>query len=128
MLDIKDRLTIRGELYYDDTGYDFNVFENLSSIALLMEEGLYVPNYTSKYYASLYTTLNRFIVSDAFFSANAISNLTDGSMILYTSITYNPLYDLTLMLNASSFIGHGNDEYTFVGSDKQVSIEFQYRF
>jgi hypothetical protein len=126
--DVNDRLMIAGEFYYDQSGYNYNVFDDPLKAIALLQRGLYVPNYMSRYYAALFLTWNRFIISDATCSVNAISNLTDGSKIVSALIGYNPLYDLNITLTGSSFIGNGKDEYTFTGNDKIVRLEFRYSF
>jgi hypothetical protein len=126
--DVKDRLMIAGEFYYDQSGYNHNVFDDPSRVVTLLQRGLYVPNYMSRYYAAFLSTWNRFIISDAYCSVNAISNLTDGSRIISPSIGYNPLYDLNITLTGSSFIGNGKDEYTFMGNDKIIRLDIRHAF
>ena len=128
LLDINDRVIIRGEFYYNHGGYSYNVFEDQQGCLTLLGAGLYEPNHVSRYYASFFTTIQRFILSDAVFSLNAISNLTDGSGILYSSFSYNPWYDFYIDLTASFTVGDGRDEYTFPGSDKTFGMEFRYNF
>lgn len=128
LFDINDRITIRGEFYYNHSGYSFNVFEDQQACLTLLGAGLYEPNHVSRYYASIFTTIQRFILTDAVFSLNAISNLTDGSGILYTSFSYNPWFDFYIDLTASFAVGDGRDEYTFSGSDKTYGFEFRYDF
>lgn len=93
-----------------------------------MESGLYEPNHVSKYYAAFFTGIQRFIVTEASLNLNVISNLTDGSSIIYSSLTYNPWYDFFINLTASFYVGDGRDEYTFMGSDKTFGLEFRYHF
>ena len=128
LMDINDRVTIRGEFFYNRAGYGYNVFDNLSSLLSLLYNDLYEPNHVSKYYASFFTTVQQFIVSDASFSLNVMSNLTDGSGIIYSSLSYNPWYDFFINLTASFYVGDGRDEYTFSGSDKTFGLEFRYNF
>ena len=128
LFDINDRVTIIGEFYYDHAGYPYNAFDDLESISLLMREDLLKPYHVSKYYASFFTVIQRFIVSDAVFRLNVISNLTDGSGIIYSSLRYNPWYDFFIDLTASVSIGDGRDEFTFMGSDIIIGLEFRYNF
>jgi hypothetical protein len=128
LFDINDRISIRGEFYYNHVGYSYNVFEDQQSLLTLLGSGLYEPNHVSKYYAALFTGIRRFIVTDASLNINVISNLTDGSSIIYSSFTYNPWYDFFINLIASFAVGDGRDEYTFAGSDKTFGLEFICRF
>jgi hypothetical protein len=126
--DINDRLTIRGEFFYNRSGYKDNVFNNTASLYSLLAYGLYEPNHVSRYYGAIFLNLQRFIVSDASLNFNAISNLVDGSSIIYSSIIYNLKYDFTINLTMSSTFGEGKDEYTFSGNDKTIGMEFRYNF
>ena len=128
LFDINDRISIRGEFYYNHTGYSYNVFEDQQSLLTLLGSGLYEPNHVSKYYASLFTGIQRFIVTEASLNINILSNLTDGSSIIYSSFTYSPWYDFFINLTASFYVGDGRDEYTFSGSDKTIGLEFRYHF
>ena len=128
LFDINDRISIRGEFYYNHAGYSYNVFEDQQSLSTLLGSGIYEPNHVSKYYAAFFTGIQRFIVTEASFNLNVISNLTDGSSIIYSSFTYNPWYDFFINLTASFSVGDGRDEYTFTGSDKTFGLEFRYHF
>jgi hypothetical protein len=128
LLDIKDRVIIRGEFYYNHAGYSYNVFEAQQSCLTLLEAGLFEPNHVSRYYASFFTTIQRCILSDAVFSLNAISNLADGSGTVYTAFSYTPWYDFSIDFSASFAVGDGKDEYTFMGNDKMFGLEFRYNF
>jgi hypothetical protein len=128
LMNINDRVMIRGEFFYNRAGYGNNIFNNLPSLLSLFSYGLYEPNHVSRYYGSFFTTIQRFIVSDAVFSLNVISNLTDGSGVIYNSSRYNPWYDFFIDLTLSMAFGDGKDEYTFAGTDKIVGFEFRYNF
>lgn len=128
LMEIKDRVTIRGEFFYNRAGYGYNVFDDAASLVYLLFYDLYEPNYVSRYYASFFTTINRFIVSDASFSLNVMSNLTDGSGIIYSSLSYTIKYDFIINLTMAATFGDGRDEYTFTGSDKTIGLEFRYNF
>ena len=128
LFDINDRVFIRGEFYYNHAGYSYNVFEDQQSLLPLLGSGLYEPNHVSKYYATLFTGIQRFIVTEASLNINVISNLTDESSIIYSSFTYNTWYDFFINLTASFTVGDGRDEYTFTGSDKTFGLEFRYNF
>jgi hypothetical protein len=128
LFDINDRVSIRGEFYYNHAGYSYNVFEDQQSLLPLLGSGLYEPNHVSRYYAALFTGIQRFIVTEVSFNINILSNLNDGSGIIYSSLTYSPWYDFFINLTMSSTFGDGRDEYTFAGSDKIYGLEFRYNF
>ena len=128
LFDINDRLSIRGEFYYNHAGYSYNVFEDQQSLLTLLGSGLYELNHVSKYYAALFMGIQRVILTEASLNINILSNLIDGSSIIYSSFTYNPWYDFFIDLTASFTVGDGRDEYTFSGSDKRFGLEFRYKF
>lgn len=128
LFDVNERVTVRGEFFYNHAGYRDNVFDDPVRISALLGSGLYEPNHVSRYYAALFTVIRRFIVSDAFLGLNAMANLTDGSGVLFASLSYNPWYDFYIELSASGFVGNGEDEYTFAGGDKALRLEFRYVF
>ncbi len=128
VMDVNDRLTIRGEFFYNKAGYNNNVFNNTASLYSLLSYGLYEPNHVSRYYGAIFLNLNRFIVSDASLNFNVISNLIDGSGIIYSSFIYNLKYDFTINLTMSATFGDGKDEYTFSGNNKTIGLEFRYNF
>jgi hypothetical protein len=128
LLDVNGRITIIGEFYYNRSGYSYNVFDNPTSALSLLYFGLYEPNNVSRYYGAVFTSIQKFISSDASFNLNVMSNLTDGSGIIYSSLSYVFKYDYIVNLTISSTFGDGSDEYTFMGSDKRVGLEFRYNF
>jgi hypothetical protein len=128
LMDIKDRVTITGEFYYNRSGYNYNVFNKSESALSLLSHGLYEPNHVSRYYGAFFSSIQKFILSDATFNLNVISNLTDGSGIIYSSLSYVFKYDYIVNLTISSTFGNGRDEYTFTGNEKTIGLEFKYNF
>lgn len=127
-MDINDRISVTGELYYNHAGFDHNVFDEPDRIYSLLYKGLYEPNHISRAYASLFTSIKRFIVSNGMLKLNYLSNLTDKSGIFYILYLYNFRYDFFIDLSFSQTIGNGKDEYTFSGNDKTFGLELRYYF
>ena len=128
LLDVNDRVTITGELYYNRSGYSYNVFKNPESALNLLYFGFYEPNNVSRYYGAVFSSIQKFIFSNASFNFNVISNLNDGSGMIYSSLNFVFKYDFLINLTVSSTFGDGRDEYTFTGSDKMFGLEFRYNF
>ena len=128
LLDVNDRVTITGELYYNRSGYGYNIFDNQESALSLLYFGLYEPNHVSRYYGAVFSSIQRFIFSNASFNFNVLSNLTDGSGTVYSSLNFVFKYDFFINLTMSSTFGDGRDEYTFSGNDKMYGLEFRYNF
>ncbi len=122
-MNISDRITTRLEFFYNGAGYDSNILNDpYKRYSLLQQYNLYQPNYLSKYYISLFTTYNEFIIPDMTFAFNGIMNLVDYSSTLYGTISYNPLYDFTISLNIFGYTGATNCEYTLQGNTLAASI------
>ena len=83
---------------------------------------LYEPNYSSKYYAALFTSINRFLIADMTLNINLIGNLIDYSSILSTGITYMDLNDFSLSLNIYSYLGKKNTEYTLLDNASAAQL------
>ncbi len=127
-MDINDRIIVTGEFYYNHAGFDHNVFDEQDRIFPLLSKGLYEPNHVARYYASLFTSIKHFIVSNGILNTNYLTNLTDKSGLFYLSFQYNFRYDFFLDLSFSQTIGNGKDEYTFSGNDKTFGFELRYFF
>ncbi len=128
LFDVNERIVVMGEFYYNQAGYGYNVFRDPDGLALLMQSGLYEPNNVSRYYGSLFTPVQRFLVSDAVLDINILSNLIDMSGIVYSSLRYSPRYDTVIEASYSMNCGRGADEFTFAGSGHKVGIEVRYSF
>lgn len=132
-----DRLTVTGEFFYNQTGYRSNIFRDKavynygSPLAALnpnntitavtagtrkdylLGHGLYQPNYLSRYYGALFTSVTRFIVEDLTLSANYVRNLSDDSGILTTGLAYKNINDFSAGLLVNAFLGPRDREFTF---------------
>ncbi|OGS46222.1 MAG: hypothetical protein A2539_02990 [Elusimicrobia bacterium RIFOXYD2_FULL_34_15] len=122
-----DRLTVSTEFFYNQPGYKENIFKDnniyqfsaptiLSSgtkMEFLLLNNLYDPNYLSRYYSAIFTTLSRFVISDMNLNMNYILNIDDGSGILSTGVTYKNINDLSAGFLVNTFLGEENGEYTF---------------
>ena len=143
-----DRLTVSTEFYYDRLGFDENIFKDnnvypfASPVYLsgntfliggtkkefLLLNGLYNPDYLSRYYGAMFITLNRFIISDMTLNLNYIRNFTDGSGVLSTGVTYTNINDFTVGLLLNSALGDANGEYTFSKVIYDVQLTFGISF
>ena len=87
----------------------------------LNQNNIYEMNSYSRYYASLFTSISKFIISDLTYSLNAIANLNQGSAILSTGVTYTNLNSFTMGLTLNAFVGEQNTEYTY--SNNALSVQ-----
>lgn len=146
---VPNRLMITGEFYYNLRGYEENIFSdskdnyqyrepisaNTTGVlnqtqtqinsgdkkTFLQGHNLYEMHSYSKYYAALFTSFSRFIISDMTLSLNGIVNLAQGSAIISTGILYQNINDFNLGLNMYGFAGPANTEYTF--DKKGLSVQ-----
>ncbi|MFH1287420.1 MAG: hypothetical protein ABII25_01825 [bacterium] len=130
--DVNDRITTTCEFYYNRAGYKENVFSdaavypyqepiaNFDSTGtkkeFLLGNNLYEMNSLSKYYAALFASYKKFIISDLTLNMNLIGNLNDNSFILSSGVNYQDLTDFNIGLTVYSYLGPSNREYTFLGS------------
>jgi hypothetical protein len=136
-MDINDRISVNMEFYYNQSGYKENLFEdsNVYGFArpvtvydssgipalktsgtkkeFLLDNDLYEANNFSRYYAALFTSVKKFIISDLTLTLNLIGNLNDKSSILTTGVVYTDINDFSLGFNVYSYLGNSNREYTY---------------
>lgn len=143
----KDRLTVMVEGYYDRAGYETNVLgdateypfaqpvtvDGTPAVRGTQQEfiralNLYQPNYLSRAYVALFTTFNRFILTDLSLSLNYIQNLVDYSGLLSTGVTYADQNGFTAGLLVNADLGGPDKEYTFAGEKYNIQMTFGISF
>lgn len=126
-----DRLTVTTEFFYNQSGYTKSPFSDKTLYAFsgplavllpagtksqfLLANGLYEPNYLSRYYGAVFTSISRFIITDMTLNLNYVRNLNDQSGVLSTGLNYKTLNDFSAGLLVNAFLGSANREYTFSG-------------
>ncbi|MFC1504652.1 hypothetical protein ACFL6D_04475, partial [Spirochaetota bacterium] len=128
LFDINDRIMVSGEFFYNHNGYDENIFDDKAFVASLAASGRYKMNRHSKYYASIFTSISKFILSDMTLSCNAIGNLSDSSFILTGGLSYSPVYNFALGLSFISYLGKDEREYTYAGNSLGIEINSSITF
>ncbi len=130
---ISDRISVSTELYYNQDGYEENVFSKLSELDLTdqaqsatymryMTE-VYEPYQNSKYYLAYFTSVQRFPHPNMTLSVNGITNLVDKSTTFSTGLSYKPsLSDMSVSLSANTYFGRENTEATFHGNRFSISL------
>ncbi|MEK6645867.1 MAG: hypothetical protein AABY84_04235 [Candidatus Firestonebacteria bacterium] len=133
--DVNDRINITGELYYNSAGYSENIFNDITIYQYMMQsnngswaavnttkkefllmQNLYEANNFSRYYAALFTSFSKFMISDMIFKLNLISNIEQKSFTLTTGVNYEDMNDFSFGFNIYSYLGDLNSEYTFSGN------------
>jgi hypothetical protein len=117
VMDIKDRLRLDFEVFYNHAGYDRKIFEkDPYTVAYFVSHNLYQPNYYGKFYAGAFITIKQMFVEELSASVNCVVNIQDQSTVVSGMLTYSPFYDLYLNLTVSGFVGKKNREYTVFGN------------
>ncbi len=110
---VVDRIGVTTELFYNGSGYEDNMFQELSGIdRARFFGGTYHLGYYGKYYAAAFVTVNKFLVSDMTLGLSGIANFSDMSGIALVSLSISPVDNFTLSLQVSSYLGPDNSEYT----------------
>jgi hypothetical protein len=116
-LDVPDRIMLLGEFYYNQTGYDQNMFDKLDAAHLtLFLADYYMQNNYGQFYGAFFFSLTRFIVSDMTLNIKALGNFSDLSFEVFTGVSYSPVYNFTMSFDLVGFIGAENMEYTYNGN------------
>ncbi|MBU2574433.1 MAG: hypothetical protein KKH28_10195 [Elusimicrobia bacterium] len=139
-----DRLTVAAEFFYNQTGYTKSPFRDGAVYAFsgplaallpagtkkefLLYNGLYDPNYLSRYYGAAFISVTRFIITDMTLNVNYIRNLSDDSGMLSTGVAYKTLNDFSAGLLVNSYLGPRNREYTFSGAKLAAQLTFGVAF
>lgn len=125
--EIDDRISVNGEFYYNQAGYDVNIFEKHQTVAVVDKDDFlnkyYKPFMTSKYYVAFSASVNKFIRSDLTFNLNGIMNLVDNSALLITGVSYGPaLADYAIDLNIKVGLGDRYSEATLMGEKFSLAL------
>jgi hypothetical protein len=86
----------------------------------LMGNNLYEMNYYSRYYAALFTTINRFFTTDLSFKINMIGNISQRSFIIGTGLSYLNINNFKAGVEVYTFFGGSKTEYTIGGDGVTV--------
>ena len=135
-LDQSGKIQVNLEGFYNGSGYAENVlrdssvhgFDNPlimtvngakvqvpagSKAAYMAGNGLYQPNYLSRYYAALFVTVNNFITSSMTLTANVIGNVSQKSGMTSLLLSYQSLSGFKASAMVNGYAGGKNTEYTF---------------
>jgi hypothetical protein len=112
--DVQDRILVNAEFFYNDSGYDVNMFEVLDSANLAnFLGGYYQAGYYGKYYGALFVTVNSFFRTNLTLSLSGLANFSDLSAIAVAGLSYAPVNNFTLTLQLGAYPGPEDREYTY---------------
>lgn len=122
---IKERVRATMEFYYNEAGYDKNIFARVAGTTLEPMERLevqkkflevYEPFMNFRYYLAYFCSLQKFITADNTLYMKGITNLADGSSSLSIGVSYNPaLTDMVVDFAVNAGLGDKYTEATFLG-------------
>ena len=118
-----DRISVTGEFYYNQGGYTENMLAKADIRDRFLEDYFEPGNY-GKYYAALFSSYSKFLVSKMTLNLNAIGNLSDASFILSPGIDYELANNASLSVTLSGYLGAQEREYTLSGNafSAEVSV------
>ncbi len=123
--ELDDRIQLVAEVMANGAGYSDNVLgDPLRSAAIYLNDA-WTPNWLSRWYGALFVSVAKFPDSTMTFQANLMANLVDGSMIVSSGISWQPVNDLTLSPMLYATIGPEGREYTLRG--RSLAADFQAR-
>ncbi len=128
---VDDRLNLGIEWYFNGAAHDRSLLEDHNRYALppgdgagadsltmsefFLANGLYEANSNARWYAAVFSSVSDVFVSDLTLDLNAIMNVNDWSSAVTAALTYRTLYDLSVGLSVSGFIGKERSEYGMSG-------------
>jgi hypothetical protein len=138
--DIPKRYSLKFEFFYNGAGYEDNILDDTDkhvsdkSLKIVNQDGsslpipaliypvdkktyllgsnLYEPNYLSRYYAAIFTSVKRLFIEDLTFNLNGIMNITDLSYIVSAGLAYQNINDFKAGITINTYLGKKNGEYT----------------
>jgi hypothetical protein len=139
--DISKRYSCKFEFFYNGAGYSENILQDANfyiydkqitikdsegnkhnlpqgtkALYLLGEDSLgnslYEPNYLSRYYAAIFTSVKRIFIEELTFNLNGIMNITDLSYIASAGLAYQNINDFKAGITINTYLGKKNGEYT----------------
>ncbi len=119
VLNVRNRIRLDAEFFYNHSGYGKEtktIFKNELKRAFFLANNLYEMNYYGKFYYAFFFTCNQLIVQDLSLTLNYIGNFSDYSSIVSTMLSYTMVYNLSLGLMLSGYIGQAGREYTYSGN------------
>jgi hypothetical protein len=123
-----DRISLTGEFYYNHGGYERDMLQDPMLRGRFLQGGYFEPNNYGKYYAALFSSYSKFLLSDMTFNLNAIGNVSDSSWILSSGVAYQLANNAALNVNITGYLGAKNREYTFAGNaiSAEVSVNLSF--
>ena len=113
LLDVEDRVNVTAEFFYNDGGYEEDLFESLDPAGLdTFMSDYYQAGFYGRYYGALAVTVSRFLANTLTLSLSGIGNFSDLSGIALAGLEYVPVNNFTLSFQLGAYLGEDRREYT----------------
>jgi hypothetical protein len=109
--DIQNRVSVNVEFFYDNVGYSQNMLQVAGFVPTY-----YQSNYYGQYYAAAFVTIGSFGLSNMSLTLSGLANLSDQSGTALAGLSYAPVNNFTLSLQAGANLGAANREFTISNS------------
>jgi hypothetical protein len=96
--------------------------------AIFLDGGYFEPGSYGKYYAAVFSSIRKFIVSDLTLHVNAIGNLSDSSYMLTSALEYQLASNAQLRGEMTGYFGGDNREYTLHGNAFSANVTVNLAF
>jgi len=145
LLEVKDRVTVITEFFLNQAGVEGDFYDEHDVKALFdalakdtsgrlggqlnsLRTRFSKPNEFSRYYVSLFTTVNKFIIPEMSLQLNSIINFEQSAALLIGSLQYTTLHNLFAGLTLSGAIGGPETEYTMYGNALSTRLNIGINF
>lgn len=133
--DEQDKVQVNLECFYNGDGYSNNYFSDddadefvMDPVAFFMANNLYQPHHYSRYYAALFTTVNKFLHPDIALANNVVSNLEQQSFTVSSGLTYTDIHNFQAKASCSLYLGDKDTEYTFMNNALSFNVSAGFGF
>jgi hypothetical protein len=109
--DVQDRVNVNVEFFYNNVGYSQNMLQVPGFVPTY-----YQSNYYGQYYAAAFVSVGSFGLNNMSLTLSGLANLSDQSGTALAGLSYAPVNNFTLSLQAGANLGSANREYTVSGS------------
>lgn len=133
--EIKDRINLNGEFYYNYGGYDAKFMDKIKKGDINIESiekfvlSEYEPYKSGKYYFALFAEVGHlFNQSNKKMYLNFLSNISDNSHIISSGINYEPKSDFIINTGLDFYTGDKYSEIGFLGEKLVFKLEGKLRY
>ena len=124
----RNRISLVGEFYYNESGYEENMLDNEETRKHFLEGSYFEPSSYGKYYAAIFSTFGRFLTSKMTLRLNLLGNLSDASAMLTSGLDYQINSNAAVQFELNAYLGAEKREYTLEGNALSTSLKLRLGF